>query len=47
MIEAFRSTWNEVVEEKAAADPFFKKVWDDLKAFRAEYKEWGDRAYVK
>lgn len=47
IIEAFRSTWNEVVEEKAAADPFFKKVWDDLKAFRAEYKEWGDRAYVK
>ena len=47
MIEAFRTTWLEVVEEKSAADPFFNKVWDDLQQFRADYKVWGDRAYVK
>ena len=47
MVEEFRKTWHEVVEQKAAEDPFFKKVWDDLVQFRSDYKEWGDRAYVK
>lgn len=36
MLELFKKTWNEVVEEEAASDPFFKKVWEDYKAYMAE-----------
>lgn len=35
MLELFRKTWNEVVEEEANSDAFFKKVWEDYKAFMA------------
>ncbi len=47
IIEQFRLAWDEVVEEKVAEDPYFKKVWEDLSAFRAEYKEWSSRAYTR
>jgi TRAP-type mannitol/chloroaromatic compound transport system substrate-binding protein len=46
MLNLFRETWEEVVEEQAAKDPFFKKAWTDLKAFREEYASWGKRAYI-
>lgn len=36
MLALFRQTWNEVVEEEAANDPFFKKVWEDYKAYTQE-----------
>ncbi len=47
MLDLFRKTWEEVVQEQAAKDAFFKKVWDDLSAFRAEYATWGERGYLK
>jgi len=47
MIEIFRKTWEEVAAEESAKDPFFKKVWDDLQAFRAEYATWADRAFLR
>jgi TRAP-type mannitol/chloroaromatic compound transport system substrate-binding protein len=47
MIEQFRKSWYEVVSEKSKEDAFFKKVWDDLEKFRADYKEWGSRAYYR
>ena len=40
MLAQFKKAWDEVVEEKCAQDPFFKKVWEDQKAFRAEYDTW-------
>jgi TRAP-type mannitol/chloroaromatic compound transport system substrate-binding protein len=40
MLATFKKAWHEVVEEQSAKDPFFKKVWDDLSAFRADYKLW-------
>ncbi|MBH53117.1 MAG: C4-dicarboxylate ABC transporter [Opitutaceae bacterium] len=46
VVEAFKKTWEELAAQKAEDDPFFKKVWEDLQQFRAEYKEWGDRAYI-
>ena len=47
MLDLFRETWHEVAAEQAAQDPFFKKVWEDLQAFRAEYATWGKRAYIR
>ena len=47
MLDLFRTTWEEVAEEQASKDTFFKKVWEDLKAFRAEYATWSNRAYIR
>ena len=47
MIDTFREIWEEVAAEESAKDPFFKKVWDDLQAFRAEYATWADRAFLR
>ena len=46
MLEQFQKTWDEVARDRSAEDPFFKKVWDDLRQFRQEFKEWGDQAYL-
>ena len=40
MLAAFKSAWNETATEQAAQDPFFKKVWEDISAFRDNYKMW-------
>ena len=40
MLAKFKGAWDEVEAEQAAKDPFFKKVSEDLKAFREEYKLW-------
>ena len=37
ILAAYKAAWNEVVAEQCAKDEFFKKVWDDLSAFRNEY----------
>jgi TRAP-type mannitol/chloroaromatic compound transport system substrate-binding protein len=36
-LAAFKKAWLEVVEEQKANDPYFKKVWEDLEAFRKDY----------
>lgn len=46
MLDTFQSKWDEVVAEKTAADPFFKKVWDDLSGFRARYDLWEANAFL-
>jgi TRAP-type mannitol/chloroaromatic compound transport system substrate-binding protein len=40
LLELFQKTWLEVVEEEAASDPFFKKVWDDYKAYMKETRPY-------
>lgn len=40
MLTTFEGAWKEVVTEEAAKDPFFKKVWEDLSAFRSDYLKW-------
>jgi TRAP-type mannitol/chloroaromatic compound transport system substrate-binding protein len=40
MLNAFQNAWEEVAAEMSAKDPFFKKAYDDLKAFRDEYNSW-------
>ncbi|BBB28856.1 TRAP transporter substrate-binding protein [Neptunomonas japonica] len=46
MLAAFEEKWGEVVDEKSAADPFFKKVWDDLDTFRTGYNLWESNAFL-
>ena len=40
MLGHFKKAWEEVAAEQSAKNAFFRKVWDDLKAFREEYKLW-------
>lgn len=42
LMAAYEQAWGEVAKEMSARDPFFKKVWDDLSAFRANYALWGE-----
>ncbi|SIT08865.1 TRAP transporter substrate-binding protein [Neptunomonas antarctica] len=46
MLKAFEEKWGEVVVEKSAEDPFFKKVWDDLNTFRTGYNLWESNAFL-
>ena len=46
MLDTFRSTWEEVAAEEAAADPFFAKVLDDMTTFRAGYQTWKENAFL-
>ena len=46
MLALFESTWNEVAEELAGEDEFFKKVWDDLAEYREGYNTWSSNIYL-
>jgi len=45
MLTLFEDTWLQVVSEESK-DPFFKKVWEDLVAFRANYEIWQRHAFL-
>ncbi|MFZ7092575.1 TRAP transporter substrate-binding protein [Primorskyibacter sp. 2E233] len=47
MMAAFRGAWNDVVTEQSAADPDFKRAWESLSNFRADFAKWSDLAYLK
>jgi TRAP-type mannitol/chloroaromatic compound transport system substrate-binding protein len=46
-LEAFREAWTEVAEERAAADPKFKEIYDSYSAFREKYSTWRDIGYLQ
>ena len=46
-IEAFRNAWQEVVEERAAKDEKFKRIYDSYKSFRETYSTWREVGYLK
>jgi len=46
MLDLFKKTWLEVVEEKKSADPFFNKVWADLSTFRQGYALWQANGFL-
>lgn len=46
MLAAFEGAWEEVVAEKTAESEEFKRVWDHLQAFRAEYSDWAALGYL-
>ena len=46
MLALYQKTWHDVVQEQAGKDVFFKKVWDDLSAFRSKYDIWEAHAFL-
>lgn len=46
MLDTLESAWKEVVKEESAKDEFFKKVWDDLSAFRVDYLKWSKVGFL-
>ncbi len=46
MLGAFSGAWDEVVAEKTAENEEFKKVWDHISAFRADYAKWASLGYL-
>lgn len=46
-IDAFHEKWLEVVKEQSEKSAEFKKAYDSLSAFRAQYKIWKDHGYLK
>ncbi|MGD9366897.1 MAG: TRAP transporter substrate-binding protein [Desulfobacteraceae bacterium] len=40
MLNTFRKAWEEVAAELSASSPMFKEAWEDLSAFRKEYRYW-------
>jgi len=46
ILTTYETTWNEVVKELAADDPFFQKVWSDLQDYRKGYSVWAKSIYL-
>ncbi len=46
ILQALEAAWTEVAEEEAAANEDFARVWASLKAFREDYKLWGEYGYL-
>jgi len=46
-LAVFEKAWLEVLDERSAKDPLFKKVADHYLNFRKEYKVWGDAQALK
>jgi TRAP-type mannitol/chloroaromatic compound transport system substrate-binding protein len=40
IVKKLRQTWNEVLEEETAKDPFFKKVIEDQKQYFKEVNKF-------
>jgi TRAP-type mannitol/chloroaromatic compound transport system substrate-binding protein len=46
MLDLFKKTWIEVIEEATASDPMLKKIWEDYKAYEASYNPFGCIGYL-
>ena len=46
MLGAFQGAWDEVVAERSEEDEDFKRVWENITEFRANYAKWGELGYV-
>ncbi len=46
MLALYKKTWDDVANEMAAKDPFFKKVWDDMQEYRKGYDLWESHAFL-
>lgn len=46
MLDLFKRTWDELVVEKTASNAEFKRVWEHIQAFRADYAQWKALGYI-
>jgi TRAP-type mannitol/chloroaromatic compound transport system substrate-binding protein len=46
MLNLFRAKWEEVVSEESGNDAEFKRIYDNLQAFRADYRLWNEWAFL-
>lgn len=46
MLAAFNTKWQEVVADEGAKDPEFKRIYDNLEAFRADYAVWSKLGFM-
>ena len=46
MLNLYRQTWAAVAARESARDPFFAEVWENLQAFRAEYRIWSELGFL-
>lgn len=46
MLNAFRSKWDEVAAEESSKDPEFERIYNNLSAFREDYKIWNTWAFL-
>ncbi len=46
MLALFQEKWQKVVEEESDKDKDFKKIWDELQAFRKDYAVWSRWAFL-
>jgi TRAP-type mannitol/chloroaromatic compound transport system substrate-binding protein len=46
MLATFKQTWEEVVKEQVSQSPGFKKIWEDLSEFRADYAYWKSLGFL-
>lgn len=44
VLEALRASWDKLASGLSSQDPMFKKVYDDLQAYRADYAIWGSNS---
>ncbi|NVJ97590.1 MAG: TRAP transporter substrate-binding protein [Alphaproteobacteria bacterium] len=47
ILDELRTAWEKVAGDLAQNDQEFGRVWASLQAFRAKYKGWADRGYLK
>ena len=47
ILDTYRKTWVEVIEEQKAKSPEFAKAWESLSKFREDYKVWREYGYLK
>ena len=46
VLETLQAAWDEVAAELAAEDESFKKTWESLQTFRADYTIWKELGYL-
>lgn len=47
ILAGLRVAWDKVVQDMAASDPKFNEAWTSLQDFRARYRGWAERGYLK
>ena len=47
ILDRLRAAWDEVVQELAASDEDFARVWESLSSFREDYQIWEELGYLE